>query len=119
MKICNYKTGGRLTTWFTNGKMSTQSRLCQAFIYPGCHKDDHNQNYNDNDNGNGNDKDKDKNNDNDNDNDNDKSLLSRFTLEQYKSAYCNVITNTGEKCHQNYFFTLSGGRVIVLIVFSV
>ena len=27
--------------------------------------------------------------------------LSRFTLEQYKSAYCNVITNTGEKCHQN------------------
>ena len=27
--------------------------------------------------------------------------LPRFTLEQYKSAYCNVITNTGQYSHKS------------------
>ena len=37
-----------------------------------------------------------------NGNDEDKVIFIRFTLEQYKSAYCNVITNTGEETLENF-----------------
>ena len=76
---------GRLTTLSTNGKMSTRSRLCLVFIFPGWQWGTIVNNGNDED----------------------KVIFIRFTLEQYKSAYCNVITNTGEETLENFW---EGGR---------
>ena len=76
---------GRLTTLSTNGKMLTRSRLCLVFIFPGWQWETIVNSGNDED----------------------KVIFIRFTLEQYKSAYCNVITNTGEETLENFW---EGGR---------
>ena len=47
-----------------------------------------------------------------NGNDEDKVIFIRFTLEQYKSAYCNVITNTGEETLENFW---GGGEENILV----